>query len=396
MGAKIYTMEELVEMDANPSHAKTTAKPWYDLCRHHGVATNTAKGQRPKAQVIADILDAQGTPQPMAVIEKAVRKANREKKRAYHAKYYEANREKALARRAKYYEKNREKERAYYAKWRKENPDYHAKYREENPPTAPLKADSDYAQQLMHGVRLYKTDENGKTIHPLQLIGTTPDWYYGRPENTRIVDGILEVTCYRAKCREDDGGWHPMQLQTAKDRVHFVRHQKSADGRERDDCAYSYCSPRCKKLCEVFGKSQAQLEKDQELLNMHSRLCMDLKHGGWPKTQRPTLSEFVALGMPDITQLGVWRQAVLKLNQDKYELDGNHARCHACEQVFSIKRIECHHVVPKSQDGGQALDACNGVCLCKDCHKTTHSDKKDCPLSELNSACPTDSKALPN
>lgn len=75
MLSRIYTMKELVEMDANPKFAKTKSKPFFDLCKKLKLLAYRRSGKgrpsRTKVDIIYDILQAQGTPQPLHIIEAA-------------------------------------------------------------------------------------------------------------------------------------------------------------------------------------------------------------------------------------------------------------------------------------------------------------------------------------
>jgi hypothetical protein len=44
--------------------------------------------------------------------------------------------------------------------------------------------------------------------------------------------------------------------------------------------------------------------------------------------------------------------------------------CYECRVCGSDESLNCHHVFPKGEGGRNTLD--NGICLCKDCHVSTH------------------------
>lgn len=103
------------------------------------------------------------------------------------------------------------------------------------------------------------------------------------------------------------------------------------NGRQRGSRLF-YCSENCKRACPVFYRHK-------------------YRKGENPRRVRPGQKE--------------WREHVIACAEYS---------CERCGKVLDEKDLSAHHIKPVAQYPSVSMDIDNGMALCKDCHKTVHSE----------------------
>ena len=166
-----------------------------------------------------------------------------------------------------------------------------------------------------------------------------------------------QVHCHNHNCSKskEKDGWFTPNIEQLKRRIYELEKDDGNGG------CYFYCPDGCKQTCPTYGKSVAQLIKEDEI------------RAGIIKEESPT------------GELHIFREEVLKRQRD--ELGYN--ECEYCRNK-NLKELVVHHEYPRKTHPQFELDPDNGIVCCgmnseNKCHYK-YGHRKGTPCSTGNLA----------